>query len=119
MTPDQLAIIRVPSIDQVRPAAFVFTDPDGMTWVEPSYRDPVPATMAAVHRLVGQTVAQGDGFDLVIGDTLVATVRPVATAQDDADGSCARALADFGDLLVADGVTLDAERARVAELLQL
>lgn len=119
MKPDRLAIVRVPEADQVRPAAFVFPDAAGVTWVEPSYRDPVPATAPAVHRVEGQAVARADGFDVVAGEQVRATVRPVETAEDDPDGSCARALADFADLLVADGVSLEEERRRVAAELEL
>ena len=119
MKPDRLAIVRIPELAQVRPAAFLFPDDTGVTWVEPSYRDPVPATMPAVHRLDGQLSAQGDGFDVLDGDQVLATVRPVETAEDDEDGSCARALADFTDQLVAAGVTVEEERGNVADVLEL
>lgn len=117
MTPESLAIVRIASQDQVRPAAFVFPRVGGFAWVEPSYRAPEPVTQPAVHILLGEVHDQDDGFDVLRGGSVVATVRPWSTAQDDADGSCGRALADFTDLLVADGVSLQSERVVVETLL--
>lgn len=113
MTPDRLAIVRLPALAQTRPAAFVFADARGLTWVEPSYRDPEPNTAPAVHRVDGTLRARGLGADVVQGDQVLAQVDPVG-AVDDPEGSCARALADFTDALLDAGTDLDTERAAVA-----
>lgn len=117
--PDRLAIVRLPLLapPQVRPAAFVFADDQGVTWVEPSYRDPEPGTAPAVHRVDGRLRARGLGVDVLAEGAVVAQVDPVG-AVDDPEGSCARALADFSDLLVEAGIDLDTERAAVAAQLQ-
>lgn len=112
----QLQIVQLPTpTPSPRPAAFVFLDPAGATWIEPSYRDPNPSTMPAAHRVAG-TVANGGGVVTVTDDTgLRATFSPWSTpGADDPAGSCKQALADFTDLLVLDGVTLDEEQASIA-----
>lgn len=117
MTPDRLAIVQLTDPPQLRPAAFVFADATGVTWVEPSYRDPQPNTAPAVHRVDGEQRTRGEGVDVLAGDQVVAHIAPLGTL-DDPDGSCARALADFTDLLLEAGTDLDAERAVVAAQLQ-
>lgn len=111
----QLQIVQLTRPPGRRPAAFVFLDPDGATWIEPSYRDPYPNTMPAAHRVAG-SVAQADGVVTVTDDAGVrATFSPWTTpGADDPGGTCKRALADFTDLLVLDGVTLDEEQAAIA-----
>lgn len=114
MKPEQLAIVRIPAVDQVRPAAFVFVDPAGVTWVEPSYLDPAASTAPAVRRILGAAREEGEGFDMVVDGMVLATFRPMTDrAQDDSDGSCGRALAQFTDQLVAVGVSIEDERAAI------
>ena len=114
MKPEQLAIVRIPAVDQVRPAAFVFVDDAGVTWVEPSYLDPAGSTAPAVRRILGVAREAGDGFDVLTDGMVLATVRPMTDRdQDDADGSCGRALAQFTDQLVASGVSIEDERAAI------
>lgn len=110
----QLQIVELTRPPARRPAAFVFLEPGGAVWVEPSYRDPHPNTMPAAHHVEG-VVAKGDGVVTVTDDTgLRATFTPWTTpGADDPGGTCKRALADFTDLLVLDGVTLDEEQASI------
>lgn len=118
MTPLQLAIVRLPTHDQVRPAAFVFPDDQGVTWLEPGYLDPFPSSRPGDHRLDGELVANPPGFDLVVADQVVAEFRPLGTpGADDSEGTCTAALLDFTDALVVTGRTLEQERALVAAAL--
>jgi hypothetical protein len=111
------ALVRIDAIGQVRPAAHVFRLADGVAWLEPAYLDPNGATMRTFHRIDGKVRDKGQGFTVDAGDK-VAEVQPLsANPQDDSGGTCRRALAEYGDLLVDKGITQEAERARVALLL--
>jgi hypothetical protein len=101
VTPTALAIVTIPGLAQIRPAAFVFVAGDAVTWVEPSYLDPEPGPRPALHTIAA---------DLV-------TIAPLGEA-DDPDGSCAAALLDFTDRLVEVGRTLEEERAAVLAALR-
>ncbi len=107
------AIVRLPAIDQVRPAAHVFRLEGGAAWVEPAYLDPNGATMATFHRIDGQVHALANGFTVTAPDGLVATFAPATAANDDPEGTCRLALADYTDLLVEQDLTQEGERARL------
>jgi hypothetical protein len=98
VTPTALAIVTIPGLAQIRPAAFVFVAGDAVTWVEPSYLDPEPGPRPALHTI----------------DADLVTIVPLGTpGADDPDGSCTAALLDFTDRLVELGRTIEDERAAV------
>lgn len=77
MTPEELVLswrdgalvfIGERSSPLVRPAAFVFVDPGGLSWVEPSYADPFGAASSSFHRRDGRVVLVGDGIELHGGE---------------------------------------------------
>lgn len=116
MKPEALAIVRIPALDQVRPAALVFADDQGVTWVEPGYADPDPPARNPVHRIEGTVVERGAGLAIEGDGRELATVVPMGTpGADDPEGSCSAALLAYTDTLAARGLSLEGERAAVAE----
>lgn len=112
-------IVRIPALDQVRPAAHVFRTPAGITWVEPGYLDPYGATARAVHGADGEVDDQASQVTVTLADGSQVLVLPATPENDDGEGSCMAALADYGDLVVELDWSQAEERARVQAQLEL
>lgn len=118
MTPDSLAIIHLLKTDppMFRAAAFVFETAEGITWVEPSYADPLGSSRPSQHSIAGTIEDNADGgFQVVDGGQVVARVAELGVdAPDDPQRSCTNSLLNFADYLVEKDTTVDAERQAVA-----
>jgi hypothetical protein len=100
--------------DMIRPAAFVYSTPDGLAWVEPSYADPWGASSNALHFAAGVPMpVPGDGFRVITaaGDSFI-----VVPYGDDAD-LIGDSLEWFARHLAETGTDWATERERVRELI--
>lgn len=118
MKPDRNAVVSVTWGDTVdhRPGLFVFMCPDGFAWIEPAYLEDQPPRQCFI-RVAGTLTAEPDGFTLAGADGRFYTARALASfpdgEHDDLKAACAWAT---GELAQA-GVTIEAERERVRQLL--
>jgi hypothetical protein len=94
----------------IRPAALVFVDVDGLTWVEPSYADPAGAASPAAHERKGKLRRIAAGIVLENAEERIDVV-PYDPAEDAA--LVGDALDWWGGYLAAFGRSFEEERERV------
>jgi hypothetical protein len=109
-----LVVVGDADAQTTRPAAFVYVDDTGLSWVEPSYADPMGAASPAAHRRAGDAVVVGDWIELRGGPEPVTAVQFVPEIHAGDDGG---ALAWFDQHLADSGTDWAAERERVRQLL--
>lgn len=97
-------------IEGTRPAAFVFSTPTGLAWVEPSYADPAGASSTALHLRDGLVEADGDGVKITTPGGEVVLVSPYEPEDVDLVGD---ALEWFAGYVAQSGRTWAEERAKV------
>lgn len=102
--------------DMIRPAAFVFVDDAGLSWVEPSYTDPEGAASPALHRRDGVVEVVADWLEVRSGDQLVTVQAFVPDIHAGDDGG---ALAWFAEHLASTGQAWESERDKVRGLISL
>ena len=111
-----LVIVKTERDTFYRAAAFVFSDGDGLVWVEPSYLDPMGATTPTMHRAGGAQVMQfGTAFNILADGGTWSVTLANYVAEEDAD-QIGEQIAFLFDRLAAAGTTWHAERERVRAL---
>lgn len=117
MKPDReaaVAIIERSGGGQLRPALFVFMDPQGFSWVEPGYRETSPSR-SCLHRVRGTLTMRPDGFICESQDGRTYLVTEVGGIEGEAGDQLRAAIAWARGDIEGDGSDLDTERAQVRE----